>query len=70
MIGDVRGCGMFLGVDLVLDGATRAPNARAGSQIVRRLKDQHRILLQTDGPADNVLKFKSPLCFQQKDADR
>ena len=60
---------MFVGVDIVKDPATREPDTEVARHIVQRLKEE-RILLQTDGPHDNVLKFKSPLVFQIDDADR
>lgn len=62
MVGDVRGRGMFLGIDLVKDRETREPDTAAAQHILTRLKEE-RILLQSDGPFNNVLKFKSPMVF-------
>jgi len=62
VIGDVRGRGMFLGIDLVKDRTSREPNKSLAQDVLARLKEQ-RILLQSDGPYNNVLKFKSPLVF-------
>jgi len=67
IVGDVRGHGMFFGIDLVKDRKTREPNTAAAVHILARLK-QDRILLQSDGPHDNVLKFKSPLVFNEENA--
>ena len=58
MIGDVRGVGLFVGVDLVKDNTdgTRDPNPKAARHILSRMKEE-KILLQSDGPHNNVLKF-------------
>jgi 4-aminobutyrate aminotransferase-like enzyme len=69
MVGDVRGSGLFLGVELVLDRETLEPAPRQAAYVVERLKD-HGILLSTDGPLHNVLKIKPPLPFDAADADR
>lgn len=69
LIGDVRGLGMFLGVELVRDRETRAPAPRHATYIVERLREQ-RILLSTDGPFHNVIKIKPPLSFGEAEADR
>ena len=69
-IGDVRGRGLFLGVEFVRpgdDGPT--PDARAARYVVRRAREQG-VLLSTDGPDGNVVKFKPPLPFSAVDADR
>ena len=69
VIGDVRGLGLYLGVELVENRATREPAPGRASRAKERLRD-HRILLSTDGPQDNVLKIKPPMVFSTKDADR
>jgi 4-aminobutyrate aminotransferase-like enzyme len=61
LIGDVRGCGLFLGVELNA-GAAEA------SALADRMKEQG-VLLSTDGPRHNVIKFKPPLVFGRADAD-
>ncbi len=68
-IGDVRGSGFSLGVDIVEDQETRKPGTGIARQLVEKLKNAG-ILTGTDGPADNVLKIKPPMCFNMKDADR
>ena len=62
VIGDVRGRGMFVGIDLVKCRATREPHPAAAEHVLARFKEE-KILLQSDGPHNNVLKFKSPLAF-------
>ena len=66
IIGDVRGLGLFLGVELTEpDGM---PGTAATGYIVNRLREK-RILIGSDGPDDNVLKIRPPLCFGLQDAD-
>jgi 4-aminobutyrate aminotransferase-like enzyme/Ser/Thr protein kinase RdoA (MazF antagonist) len=69
VIGDVRGLGLFIGVELVADRETRAPDAAAASYLANRMRDCG-ILVSTDGPDHNVIKIKPPLCFGHEDADR
>jgi 4-aminobutyrate aminotransferase-like enzyme len=69
VVGDVRGLGLFLGVELVLDREARMPAPRQASYVVNRLRDRG-ILLSTDGPDHNVLKIKPPLAFDEHDAER
>jgi 4-aminobutyrate aminotransferase-like enzyme len=68
LMGDVRGSGLFLGVDLVEDRESRAPAARQASYVVNRLREEG-ILAGTDGPYHNVIKLRPPLVFSEKDAE-
>jgi 4-aminobutyrate aminotransferase-like enzyme/Ser/Thr protein kinase RdoA (MazF antagonist) len=67
--GDARGLGLFLGLELVKDRATREPAGERAAYVAERLRDAG-ILVGTDGPFHNVLKIKPPLCFTGHDADR
>ena len=69
LVGDVRGRGLFLGVELVRDRATLEPAAEEAAEVVERAKERG-VLLSTDGPLHNVLKIKPPLVFSTADADR
>lgn len=69
LIGDVRGVGMFIGLDLVKNRESRKPATAEAQHIVTRLKEEF-ILLSADGPYRNVLKFKSPMVFNMDNADR
>ena len=69
LIGDVRGSGLFLGVELVLDRATLVPATDEADKIVNHMR-QLGVLASTDGPLDNVLKFKPPMVFGRPEADR
>ena len=67
-IGDVRGSGLYLGVDLVLDRTTKAPATALAADIANAMRDLG-VLVSTDGPADNVLKIKPPIVFDVTHAD-
>jgi 4-aminobutyrate aminotransferase-like enzyme/Ser/Thr protein kinase RdoA (MazF antagonist) len=69
IIGDVRGTGFFLGVELVRNRETLAPAASEADFIVNRMHDLG-ILTGTDGPFHNVIKIRPPLPFSPADADR
>jgi len=68
LIGDVRGLGLFVGVELVLDRKTRARATLHAAYIAERMREEG-ILLSTDGPFRNVLKIKPPMVFSASDAD-
>jgi len=68
VIGDVRGEGLFLGIEFVKDPETCEPHTELAGAVKNQLKDK-RILVGTDGPHDNVIKIKPPLCFNKSDAD-
>ncbi len=68
-IGDVRGEGLFLGVEFVRDRDTREPAGPETAYIAERLKDLG-ILAGIDGPFRNVLKIKPPMVLTIADADR
>ncbi|CAL4157192.1 unnamed protein product, partial [Meganyctiphanes norvegica] len=67
LIGDIRGQGMFLGLDLVKNRETREPATAEAAYINKRLKENF-VLLSADGPYRNVLKFKSPMVFTIENA--
>ena len=66
LIGEVRGRGLFIGIELVKDELV--PAAAEAQTIVNHMKDK-RLLLNTDGPDQNVIKIKPPLVFNKKNAD-
>ena len=68
LIGDVRGLGLYVGVELVTDHRTLDPAAEHAEYIINRMKD-HGILISTDGPLHNVLKMKPPIVFTEQNAD-
>jgi 4-aminobutyrate aminotransferase-like enzyme/Ser/Thr protein kinase RdoA (MazF antagonist) len=67
-IGDVRGSGLFLGIEIISDD-DMAPNTELAQFIKNELRAEN-ILISTDGPYDNVLKTKPPLIFNQENAKK
>ncbi len=66
IIGDVRGQGLFLGIELIDSGLN--PLAEQTDYLANRMKD-HGILMSTDGPDHNVLKIKPPIVFTKENAE-
>jgi len=69
IIGDVRGSGFFIGVELVCDRKTLEPASKETSFICTALKEKYSILTSIDGPHNNVLVIKPPMVFNKQDAD-
>jgi len=67
-IGDVRGRGLYLGLDLVIDRSTKQPATQLAADVANRLRERG-VLISTDGPHDNVIKIKPPIVFTRSDAD-
>jgi alanine-glyoxylate transaminase/(R)-3-amino-2-methylpropionate-pyruvate transaminase len=68
LIGDVRGMGLMLGVQLVSDPGTRAP-ASAETLDVLEAARESGVLLGKGGLDGNVLRIKPPLCITAEDVD-
>ena len=68
LIGDVRGSGLFLGVDLILDSVTRSAATAQAAYVVNRLREGG-VLIGTDGPFNNVIKLRPPLIISERDVD-
>ncbi|GLX86084.1 aminotransferase [Thalassotalea loyana] len=69
LIGDVRGLGLFIGVELVENRKSKHPATEKTAWLVEFFK-KHNILLSTEGPFYNILKIKPPLAFNCADADK
>lgn len=67
LIGDVRGLGLFIGVELVRDRKTLEPATDEAARVIEAMKERG-ILISTDGPLHNVLKIKPPLVFNRANA--
>ena len=65
IIADVRGSGLFLGVELMRD---RVPATSEATRIVNQMRERG-ILLGTDGPHHNVIKIRPPMPISEGDAD-
>ena len=68
IVGDVRGSGLFLGVELVRNRETLEPAGAEASYVSNRMREIG-ILLGTDGPYHNVVKIRPPMPFNDEDAD-
>lgn len=68
IIGDVRGKGLMLGVELVKDRTTKAPAKEETLRIFETAKDLG-LLIGKGGYHGNVLRIKPPMCFTKADAD-
>jgi 4-aminobutyrate aminotransferase-like enzyme len=68
IVGDVRGSGLFLGVELVRDRETLDPASDEASFVANRMRERG-VLLGTDGPYHNVVKIRPPMPFTADDAD-
>lgn len=69
VIGDVRGAGLFIGVELVTDQTSLRPAAEATAKVVNGLR-QKRVLISSAGPEANILKIRPPLPFTLPNADQ
>lgn len=68
LIGDVRGAGLFVGVELVTDGQARTPATAETARIVNGLRER-QVLLSATGEYANTLKIRPPLVFTEAHAD-
>ena len=69
LIGDIRGRGLFVGIELVRDRKTLEPATDESYEVVERMKERG-ILLSVDGPLHNVIKLKPPMVFSDEDGER
>ena len=67
-MGDVRGCGLFVGIDWVSDKAGKTADPDGAIDVANRMKDKG-FLLSNAGALDNVVKIRPPLVLQQDQAD-
>ncbi len=68
MIGDVRGSGLYLGVEFVKNGISREPDREAATGAINTLRERG-ILGGTAGQHGNIWKIRPPLCFSKEHAD-
>ncbi|MDK1493505.1 aminotransferase class III-fold pyridoxal phosphate-dependent enzyme [Sinorhizobium sp. 7-81] len=69
IIADVRGHGLFNGIELVRDRETLEPAASELDFVIAEMKRKYRILLSSEGPHHNVLKIKPPAPFSAENSD-
>ena len=68
LIGDVRGAGLVVGVELVTDRGTKAPATAPTARIVNAMRERG-VLLSSTGPQANTLKIRPPLVFSEANAE-
>lgn len=66
IIGDVRGIGLFIGIELVRNRETLEPAPEEAARLVDQLR-RRRILTGTDGPHENIVKIKGPMVVTEED---
>ncbi len=67
-LGDIRGAGLFLGVEIVSDPARKTPDAATATRIINGLRDE-RVLISGCGKWANILKIRPPIVFTRENAD-
>jgi 4-aminobutyrate aminotransferase-like enzyme len=67
-VGDVRGAGLYIGVEMVSDRETKKPDRAGARWLVNALRER-RVLLSVCGHDGNVLKIRPPLVFSMADVD-
>lgn len=68
IVGDVRGVGLYVGVEIVSDRDTRTPDRAAARHLVNALRER-RVLVSVCGREGHVLKIRPPLVFSHSDVD-
>ncbi len=68
LIGDVRGSGLMLGVELVRDRRTKEPADVEAGKVAEHAKD-NGVIIGKGGVLGNVLRINPPLCIEQNDVD-
>jgi 4-aminobutyrate aminotransferase-like enzyme len=67
-IGEVRGSGLFIGLELVRDRMSQEPAPEIATQVINRLRHRN-ILIGAAGSLGSVLKIRPPMCFTKENAD-
>jgi len=68
-VGEIRGSGLYLGMEIVKDIKTLEPDSTRTEAIIKDLRDR-RVLISRTGPAGNVLKIRPPVAFNAADVSR
>jgi alanine-glyoxylate transaminase/(R)-3-amino-2-methylpropionate-pyruvate transaminase len=68
LIGDVRGLGLMLGVELVKDRGTKVPAKAEAATVMEEMK-KRQVLIGKGGLFGNTLRIKPPMCITKDDAD-
>ena len=68
-LGDIRGRGLFVGVDVIREGSNLNPDPEGAQRIVNSLRERGILIIAT-GPHGNVLKIRPPMPFSEANADQ
>ena len=68
LIGDVRGKGLLLGIELVTDRATKEPATSECAQVLENCREMG-LLVGKGGLYGQTIRFSPPMCLHQRDAD-
>ena len=66
-IGDVRGSGLFIGIEIIKENS-KIPDTKLAQTIKNEFR-KNQILVGSDGPYDNVIKSKPPICFSKENVN-
>ena len=67
-VGDIRGVGLFQGIDIVKSKESRVEDGDLAKVIITKMRDR-LVLVSRDGPLHNVLKIKPPMVFNKQNVD-
>ena len=67
-VGDIRGIGLFQGIDVVKSKASREEDGDLAKKVITKMR-KRLILISRDGPKHNVLKIKPPIVFNKSNVD-
>jgi alanine-glyoxylate transaminase/(R)-3-amino-2-methylpropionate-pyruvate transaminase len=68
LVGDVRGKGLLLGIELVKDRATKEPATTQCADVLENCREMG-LLLGKGGLYGQTIRFSPPMCVHQQDAD-
>jgi 4-aminobutyrate aminotransferase-like enzyme len=69
VVGEVRGKGLMIGVELVTDGESKDPSPEAAGKVMESCKERG-LLVGKGGLYGNVLRISPPLSISEDDAER
>lgn len=67
-MGDIRGLGLFQGIDIVKSKESREEDGDLAKEIIMKMR-RKLVLVSRDGPLHNVLKIKPPIIFNKENVD-
>lgn len=67
-MGDIRGEGLFQGIDIVENKESKVENGDLAKKIILRMREKG-VLVSRDGVKGNVLKIKPPIVFDKSNVD-